>query len=255
VNSNDSLVRLARGAARTALNIARHPRAFGPQLAYFKYQYYYPFRYNREAPFREGEDGFGRRRYRSEDDYFRQQRSKLAIVRRGLERQFEKRTDYFYEQRFARLFAGQPGKAILCLGARDGVEVRALRRHGLLAIGIDIAYPENTPYVHYGDFHHVPYPDGCFDFVYTNCFDHMLQPEQVLAEARRVLKPGGQLLLDLPPGEAELDPAEYDPGTFEAFAWKRTQDVVQLVCGQGFAVDETVTLPDRMTQALFTVSK
>jgi ubiquinone/menaquinone biosynthesis C-methylase UbiE len=43
----------------------------------------------------------------------------------------------------------------------------------------------------------LPFPDGAFDFVL--CIDvlpHVLQPRQMLAEARRVLRPGGTLIID-----------------------------------------------------------
>ena len=87
-----------------------------------------------------------------------------------------------------------PGRA-LCLGARRGEEVAALRSLGWDAIGIDIVPCE--PWVTKGDFHHVEYPDASFELVYTNAVDHAFDLNRMLAEVRRVLVPGGLLYCHL----------------------------------------------------------
>ena len=51
----------------------------------------------------------------------------------------------------------------LCIGARTGQEVHALKKLGFFAIGIDIV--ECKPLVEIGDMHNLKYPDNSFDFV------------------------------------------------------------------------------------------
>ncbi|TCL58951.1 methyltransferase family protein [Kineothrix alysoides] len=47
-----------------------------------------------------------------------------------------------------------------------------------------------------GDSEHLPYQDSLFDVIYCNdSFHHYPHPEKVLAEAHRVLKPGGTIII------------------------------------------------------------
>ncbi|KAI4382493.1 hypothetical protein MLD38_008449 [Melastoma candidum] len=78
----------------------------------------------------------------------------------------------------------------LCIGARVGQEVEALRRIGVSdSVGIDLVpYP---PLVLKGDFHSQPFPDDTFDFEFSNVFDHALYPARFVGEIERTLRPGG----------------------------------------------------------------
>ncbi|KNA05934.1 hypothetical protein SOVF_185720 [Spinacia oleracea] len=82
----------------------------------------------------------------------------------------------------------------LCVGARVGQEVAALKRVGVSdSVGIDLVpYP---PLVVHGDFHSQPFDDGRFDFEFSNVFDHALFPEKFVGEIERTLKPGGVCVL------------------------------------------------------------
>ena len=73
-------------------------------------------------------------------------------------------------------------KNILCLASRDGAEVKAFRQLNANCIGIDLIYPENSKYVHYGDFHDIPYPDGVFDYVFTNSLDHSFDIQKIIMQ-------------------------------------------------------------------------
>jgi SAM-dependent methyltransferase len=85
----------------------------------------------------------------------------------------------------------------LCLGARMGEEVSALRDIGFDAIGIDLI--PNPPLVIEGDFHDIKFEDNYFNFVYTNSIDHGFDLEKMFKEATRVLMPSGIFLVDFAP--------------------------------------------------------
>ena len=88
----------------------------------------------------------------------------------------------------------QKGSKALCVGARVGQEVEALRRVGVSdSIGMDLVpYP---PLVVKGDFHNQPFDNGTFDFEFSNVFDHALYPERFVGEIERTLKPNGVCVL------------------------------------------------------------
>ena len=83
----------------------------------------------------------------------------------------------------------------ICLGARTGQEVKALRDMGINAIGIDlIAFP---PYTINGDIHNLEQQDSSYDFVFTNIFDHSLYPEKFCSEMERVCKSSGIVMVHI----------------------------------------------------------
>jgi SAM-dependent methyltransferase len=85
----------------------------------------------------------------------------------------------------------------LCVGARTGQEVQVLRDMGIDAIGIDLVPCE--PLVVQGDMHAIPFEDDAFGFIFSNAIDHALYPDKFIAEAERVIRPGGRILLHLHP--------------------------------------------------------
>jgi len=102
---------------------------------------------------------------------------------------------------FARFFQELKDKKLLqntskalCIGARVGQEVEALRRIGVVdSVGMDLVpYP---PLVVKGDFHNQPFPNDTFDFEFSNVFDHALYPQRFVAEIERTLKRGGVCVL------------------------------------------------------------
>jgi SAM-dependent methyltransferase len=88
----------------------------------------------------------------------------------------------------------------LCIGARTGQEVHALRNLGFSAIGIDIV--ECEPLVEIGDMHNLKYSDNSFDFIFSNILDHSLYPDKSINEIERVLKNNGYAFLQITIGEA-----------------------------------------------------
>lgn len=89
------------------------------------------------------------------------------------------------------------GKNVLCIGARAGGEVRAFRRLGAFAVGIDL-FPiefQHGALVLRGTALDLQFATGCIDRVFTNILDHIPDLPRFATEVARVLKPDGGLFL------------------------------------------------------------
>lgn len=102
----------------------------------------------------------------------------------------------------------KPGELVLDVGCGTGNYTIELVKRGVDAIGIDsseemVAYARikaknaniETSF-HTSDAMNLPFPDSTFDMVISNgllCF--LKEPEKALMEMRRVLKPGGRLVV------------------------------------------------------------
>lgn len=164
------------------------------------------------------------RRYSDYQQYLDHQASKLPQVvdqlHRNLERDFAE-----YKERFASCEPLKEARSVLCLGARLGTEVQALHSLGYFAVGIDLNPGLKNPYVVHGDFHRLVFPDGSVDATYSNAFDHAFDLGAVVGEIKRVLRPGGLLVLDLAPGFSE----GVTPGRFEAMQWHTSGAMIERV--------------------------
>jgi ubiquinone/menaquinone biosynthesis C-methylase UbiE len=123
-------------------------------------------------------------------------------------------------------------KSVICLGARLGGEVRAFKRLGALAIGVDVNPGERNEHVLYGDFHELNFNDSTFDFVFCNAIDHVLYLDVFLDECARVLKDDGVIIFEVAiqeMGEHEvidtLDISTIKKDMTERFAIKQEMDI------------------------------
>ncbi|KAL6969340.1 hypothetical protein U1Q18_029056 [Sarracenia purpurea var. burkii] len=137
--------------------------------------------------------------YSSYESYIKRQLNKTlnpklrkVWITRDWDRKIRVFADFFADLKRERLLFNH-SKA-LCVGARVGQEVEALRRVGVSdSVGIDLVpYP---PLVLRGDFHHQPFDDETFDFEFSNVFDHALYPNKFVDEIERTMRPGGICVL------------------------------------------------------------
>lgn len=176
----------------------------------------------------ERDDGLARRRYQSYDAYVRHQASKLDGIMEKLRAQEPEDL-----RAFERAFRDCPGlegaRNVLCLGARLGTEVRALHEMGFFAVGIDLNPGPENPYVLPGDFNALVFPDGSADAVYTNTLDHAFDLSMILAQVKRVLRPGGAFIVDFFEGYEE----GFIAREFESTHWESGDSLLSAIGAQG----------------------
>jgi SAM-dependent methyltransferase len=99
---------------------------------------------------------------------------------------------------------------ILEVGAGSGRDGIRLAEKGARVVSLDYSMPslrmigsqltgENSVKLCCGDAFSLPFPDGTFDLVFhQGLLEHFRNPDDLIAENRRVLKRGGLLLVDVP---------------------------------------------------------
>lgn len=175
----------------------------------------------------EDQQGFTKRNYNSYEEYLEHQRSKLATL--NLEK-YDQQFRAALKERLAAKPIEWRGKTTLCLAARVGSEVKAFIDNGCFAIGIDLNPGQANHYVVHGDFHALQYAPDSIDFVFTNSLDHAFDIKRIAGEVKKVLKPGGKLIIEAMNGDDEGT----EPGFFESFYWATTNDLVSVFEKEGF---------------------
>lgn len=169
------------------------------------------------AAFHEDVHGIKRRKYSSYNQYLLHQARKLGkkknrIVRHDIE--FEE----VLVDRLPGYNIDYRGKSALCLAARLGAEVRALKRLGAFAVGVDLEPGDDNQHVLRGDFHDLKFADSTVDIIYFNSVDHAFDLQRVVEEIARVLKMGGTLILEI---------ARVEPGRYEAIDTSSPKEIIR----------------------------
>ncbi len=180
-----------------------------------------------------GQDNLLRRQYDSYEDYVEHQGAKFklkSICPREID-DYDQRYRALLLQRLVDYGVVRTGTA-LCLGARQGSEVKAFIDKGCFAVGIDLNPGRDNRYVLPGDFHAIQFPDNSVDIVFSNSFDHAFDLTRLMGEIVRVLKPGGLLVLEAGIGMEEKGSA----GFYECLQWSSVDQLVGILDGCGFHI-------------------
>lgn len=90
------------------------------------------------------------------------------------------------------------GKTALDVGCRDGYWSEKLKSRGYTVTPIDLEPNYPGALVHDAN-ERLPFPDASFDLVWcSEVIEHLRDPELAVSEFKRVLRPGGQLLMTTP---------------------------------------------------------
>ncbi|MFO1059705.1 MAG: class I SAM-dependent methyltransferase [Dongiaceae bacterium] len=171
------------------------------------------------------QDGFAQRTYQSYEAYLEHQRAKLEHHLPQLHDSLDEDLAEF-KRRFAGCAELAGARNVLCLGARLGTEVRALKELGFFAVGIDLNPGSGNQHVVSGDFHALGFADGSADAVYCNALDHAFDLDRMGLEIARVLRPGGAFVADILLGFEQ----GYTPGDYEATIWRDPETLVERLC-------------------------
>lgn len=76
-------------------------------------------------------------------------------------------------------------------GSYVGVDISAVAVQGATALGLEARRIDSE--------REIPFPDDCFDVVAClEVFEHLVEPHRAASEIRRVLRPGGTLIVTVP---------------------------------------------------------
>jgi SAM-dependent methyltransferase len=174
-------------------------------------------------------DAFQKREYDSYQSYLEHQKAKLETHDFGA---YDTEFRNVLRERLDALDVDWRDRRVLCLGARIGTEVKAFLDLGAAATGIDLNPGENNRYVGYGDFHDLQFASGSLDVVYTNSLDHAFDIDRIAQQVLKVLKPHGLFVVEAVQGRDQ----GINPGFFESFFWKNTDELVRAFTNAGFTV-------------------
>ena len=184
---------------------------------------------------------------------------KLASVRGDYDDIYKEYADEFFgdtsdDKSIERFLASLPGKRVLDAGCGVGSDCEFIDKRGYEAYGIDFSegmlneakrrYPQGR-YMQ-ADMTNIPCSDAAFDGILANCsLFHVPQELQgkTLDGFKRVLKPGGKLLLILLEGQGEeMTEEPYRPGEKYVYTKFYTPEEIKLLLKEhGFKVEDIQT--------------
>ncbi|MFC3453733.1 methyltransferase domain-containing protein [Amycolatopsis speibonae] len=143
-----------------------------------------------------------------------------------------------------------PGSAVLDVGCGAGLAVAELSSLGFRAVGVDLSAEmvdearRRSPEAEFltGDAYALPVDGGFAGYRADKVFHELAEPERALAEARRVLAPGGRIVLSGHDWEALVIDSSYPALTREIVRARASQVTTpriargfrRLLAGSGF---------------------
>lgn len=177
---------------------------------------------------------FRQRAYPDYETYVEHQKTKFSALRSKSVIGHDERFHRNLSARLAAMPLDFHGRAVLCLAARQGSEVKAFIDQGAFAVGIDLNPGPKNRFVVVGDFHDLQFADGSVDVVYTNSLDHAFDVDRILAEVVRVLAPDGVFIME---ANVSADDGAAPAGPYEAMVWEDARALVAKIEAHGFRTE------------------
>jgi SAM-dependent methyltransferase len=181
------------------------------------------------------------KKYNSYKDYISHQSSKMknvfSVVNSEYQKKYRKSLGHRLERMARKTKRLEKGMSVLCLGARDGTEVKAFQDAGYFAVGVDL-FPVSPSYVLKGDFQKLPYPESSVDIIFMNCIDHVFDLDRLLKDVVRILKPSGLFLVDF----SQIAFPSND--RWASCKWDSLKDIGLYIRKRGFTVEIITSFND-----------
>lgn len=115
-----------------------------------------------------------------------------ALIARASIAELGRRGVDLSEKRVLEIGAGRGGYSAVLVESCAQLVVSDVVRHEALDASLQFVSLDAT--------RRFPFPDEAFDFIYcSSVIEHLSRPTVLLPEARRVLRPGGRMMLSFPP--------------------------------------------------------
>lgn len=181
------------------------------------------------------------------DDYYLPYQEGFGLIENGVVD--EKRLTDFYQEQLEEAERVRKLNRILDVGCAIGLFVRAAQNAGWDAFGVEVSqalvdYGRTKLGLqsHCGDLRSAGYPDNWFDAVVLwDVIEHLLDPLAELAEIRRVLRPGGRLILQTPNADSiahELLGDQWDMLVTDHFVYFSISTLTRALRQAGFGIDK-----------------
>jgi len=135
-------------------------------------------------------------------------------------------------------------ESFLDCGCGRGEMMYAFKEMGYTSKGIDISdFCKDTIIVNF-ETDSFPFPDNTFDIVFSkSVLEHISNAENYMAEMKRVLKPGGRLILLVPDWETQYKIFYYDPTHVHPYTKQSIEALLHMYEYKEIVCEKLIQLP------------